>query len=55
MCGVNIIRLSRPAVPSQEMAAHVTPLSSLPGVEQSVWSRAEEEEGTPITGNGTEY
>ena len=49
--GVNIIRLSRPAVPSQEMAGHVTPLSlSL----SAVCGAVSEEQGTPITGNGSQ-
>ena len=45
--GVNIIRLSRPAVPSQEVRGHVTPLSAVCGA-------VSEEQATPITGNGSQ-
>ena len=50
VCGVNIIRLSRPPVPTQEMAGHVT--LSLSCVELWGAVRSCEGQGTPITGNG---
>ena len=50
VCGVNIIRLSRPPVPIQEMAGHVT--LSLSCVELWGAVRSSEGQGTPITGNG---
>ena len=50
VCGVNIIRLSRPPVPTQEMAGHVT--LSLSCVELWGAVRSSEGQGTPITGNG---